>query len=115
MNKYQKVSEIYEKYADKFHTGFHNLLWQVIVNEKQKIDGETAFAVNLTEIGPSLVIVHHGQKGFIQTACYMDFNTVKTYRQSFEIAIKLNTDVFGLSQSDSLKIIGSSFKSSQKH
>lgn len=96
MTIYTKVNQLYDRFSDKIDGLFHNDLWQIIVNETIKADGQSAFIyVHVGKGGGQAVgIATRGEGGYIP----LNFTFKPTVKldERREIIQYLNKEVFGL-------------------
>ena len=85
------LDDVYTTFKDKFECSFHNLLWQLLINENFK-GIEAVLVPNYDNCGLSLVIAQ-ATGGYTPTGCY--FNNGITYDEGMDIAKKITKEVFG--------------------
>lgn len=95
------IHHLYEKYKDKFDGSLHNILWQIIVNERFK--GEKAcFVSNYSHRGLDLGIATKNENGYIFGGCCFKENI--KHDEAEEIVDYLNSEVFALSDKEAMEI-----------
>ena len=96
------LNEIYADLRVYFKDGFHNLLWQVMVNRAVSRDtGHHSFvALSCGEVG----LATKDERGYRPTTC----STVKDYDP--ESVALLNNAVFGITDREALNIVASSMR-----
>ena len=101
-NPVEKVGTIFDKYQDKFIGSFHNLLWQILVNEcrdLKKKDSCFSYDLAMTQIG----IADRNTSGYTPTSTTFKDEVPPAKRK--EIIDDLNRLVFGLEPEDSMLIV----------
>lgn len=106
-----KFEKIYNAYYMKFEAvgmfTFHNLLWQLIVNEVKK-DEKVILSTNYEVNGQELVFVNEGEGGYIKT--HVAFLTNVDYKHGYLIAKELTELIFGIDSKEYDRILDLSFQ-----
>jgi len=97
------LNKIYKSYKDLFAQGFHNLLWQIMINEKH---ADKVFTACYTGAGLELVIADP-KGGYIPALCI--FNDNITYEKANDFAEDVSKSVFSIDENEVLNRILNSF------
>jgi hypothetical protein len=98
-----KLNVIYNMYKDLFSQGYHNLLWQIMINEKH---GEKVFTAAYTDSGLELVIACP-EGGYISAMCI--FNDNISYNKANDYAEDISKSVFSIDKNEVLNRVNASF------
>jgi hypothetical protein len=105
----EKFNKIYKSYNDLFvpsMPSFHNLLWQIIVNETLK-NKTVAFYVDYTDRGAQFVIACN-DGGYIPTGVF--FTEKIGYNAAADYCSDISQQVFDLSKKEIKSIVTNSFR-----
>ena len=105
----KKLNELYKRFKDEFAGGFHNVLWQIMVNETMK----ARVVVFHPVVGEGYVeaVLAHVDGGYQHTACFFKKGT--TYNEAHDIIDVLNKEVFGVDKMAAHKITAASMHSTR--
>lgn len=110
--KTDKLHAIHENHKAEFEPGlcsFHNLLWQIMINEVRK-DTESAFAVAPSKDQPGrwqIGIADADVLGYTPTEVIL---VTKDYNEASGVLEKLNREVFGLDTDAAHRIVARSMR-----
>jgi len=110
MGDTDKLNKILKTYNDLFTQGFHNLLWQIMINERHK-GKKIAFTAAYTDIGLELVLAMP-DGGYIPCSCA--FNDTITYMKGNDYAEDISMAVFDIDKKEVLDRITKSYQHSGK-
>lgn len=91
MKTIDELRELYEKYKGYFDGSFHNLLWQLMINEVHA-DRERALTAVIDKRGYQLGLVLEGMKGYIPTLTW--FKPGMKWEECSKIADELSEKIF---------------------
>lgn len=97
-----------EDHFEKSFPSFHNLLWQLIVNDAHKDKIICLHPVYHGNVGLQISIVFWDERG--HQATNVKFRTGTTYDQAQVICDKLNEQLFGIMPSLSFMIVARSMR-----
>lgn len=103
MNKYDTVNDLYNMYGKEVSGMFHNMLWQILINESCS----GAFTNISAATPPHTVGVALCEGGYVPTGVSIEH--LNKDRQA-EILDDLNERVFGLTPEGAEKVVIESFK-----
>ena len=89
----QKTHELYEKFKSNIIGDLHNILWQILVNEKHKTSAFYGLLSN------NEIVLASPEGGYTET------NLRSIYKERYETAKELNEAVFNLKPTDAALII----------
>jgi hypothetical protein len=110
MKRTDKLKKIYEQYKHLFQpliTSFHNLLWQVMINESMKGKGPVAFTAIVADRGCEMVIAS-ADGGYYPTG--VKFVEEIEYNKASDHAEEISSHVFGHSKKENWKIVARSMR-----
>lgn len=105
------LQQIYEQYKDNFESGFHNVLWQLMINGDENgwaelmARGDVAFTALAAD--NALGIASRNQRGYTPTMCHF---RAPQYSINRELVDRLNRDVFGIEPREAFNIVSSSMR-----
>lgn len=106
-----KFEAIYNKYYMSFEPvgmfTFHNLLWQLIVNEVHK-DKKVVLSSNYEVNGQEIVFVFDGETGYYKT--HVAFLPNVNYKQGQDICADLSLLIWGIEKLEFERIVDQSFR-----
>lgn len=106
------LNKLYDQFKDKFEKNcspsFHNLLWQIIVNEAYG-DRTVAFCpVVGMENRITIGVAQQDEPGYYPTQ--VGFEMSVTWKEAGDICYTLNEEIFGLTPKLSVAIVASSMR-----
>jgi len=113
LNTTEQHHEIYEEFAEYFcesnqpmGLSFHNLIWQIIVNQ---VDADLTFALHPVDKIPNTFTVGKvlaGSDSFIDLSVYFCLDI--SYNKACSILDRLNEKLFGITPEQGERIVGDS-------
>jgi hypothetical protein len=88
----EKLDSIFKKHQEHFQTGFHNLLWQVMINECTKGSDVVLYPVH-EESGLILAVADRAG-GYTPTTCH--FTEGIQHKDALRIAETITSDIFNI-------------------
>ncbi len=103
MDSLKKLNSLYERFKNDFEGSFHNVLWQIMINENRKGDeGNCAFTPAIKNGETLLGIADRGMSGYCSTGA--GFKT-HNHNKAQEICDVLNKEVFGVDSKQAAEIV----------
>lgn len=105
------LNSIYDANKDNFKPGmcsFHNLLWQLIINETWKDTNIHCFVPVYQDGGNMIAIAENNKYGYHPT--YVFFADGIDYKQANNICKRINEEMFGLLSDACDNIVASSMR-----
>lgn len=106
------IYSVQKENFQKCHPSFHNLLWQLIINEAWKKNKRHCFAPVVSNVenagGFEVGIVETDEQGYFPTRVF--FKEGLTFDECVKICEAINTEMFGLSPTNTNEIITSSMR-----
>jgi hypothetical protein len=110
MDTVDKLNAIFNEHKANFSGGFHNCLWQIMVNESlANSDAQYAF----TPLHDNRIVIAASDGGYLR-GCHCFLADTVTYSQAGEIADSLNASVFGLLPDGAMRVIGKSMSKQKR-
>lgn len=100
-----KLNRVYEKLKDKFSAGFHDTLWQLLINKAFESVPKKCFVFVYHHGYPHLGIAH-GVDGYSPTTSY--FKDDITFDEGTDICEELNKEIFNINPDEAFKIYAKS-------
>jgi len=102
------LNEVYDKYKEHFVGGFHNMLWQLFINNRFKQYEKKGFVLAIDKADPG---AYQLGLGIYEECGYYNLNVQfkkrmgsEVYFELAKIIVDLNRDCFGLMPEESLRI-----------
>lgn len=105
METTEKLDSIYEKFKNHFpQSSFHDVLWQLLINEVRK-GKQSAFTAVIKDGYTLLAIADKNEKGYTPTNAIFSSDN---YDECEDVCDELNKEVFGLTDKEASNIVLSS-------
>lgn len=104
MKAHEKVNELYDTHKESFVCGFHDTLWQILVNQAC----EGAFH----SLWTGELVVAQSDGGYIPTPCRFKDDVKEGEKES--VIEHLNAEVFGLLEKGAESIVVASFRNQKR-
>ena len=105
MDKLDKLNRLYDKHKDSFVPGicgYHNLLWQVMINGSLKGRDCCLGTGNTKPEGMEIVICDRDVKGYTPTGAILKESN---FDKAWNIVDDINTTIFGIDKDRQMELV----------